>query len=57
MLNNQDISTPRLQMVRLLLSDLKDNVNKKLIQVFNVLQDANKSKIDGATNASQNIWN
>ena len=41
-----NISIPRIQMVKLLLCDLKSNINRKILLVYNFLQDANKSKIE-----------
>jgi len=43
---NGNISTHRLEMIKLLLSDIKYNVNQKLIHVYFQLQNANKSKTE-----------
>lgn len=44
--NNKNISVPRIQMIKLLLSELKSNIDRKLIQIYNLLQIVNKSKIE-----------
>jgi hypothetical protein len=46
MLCEQNISKSRLLMVKSILSDIKNDINKKLSQVYKVLQCARKSKIE-----------
>ncbi len=44
--NNKNISIPRIQMIKLLLSELKSIIDRKLTHIYNLLQDAYKSKIE-----------
>jgi len=46
MLNNKNISVPRIQMIKLLLSELKSNIDRKLILIYNLLEIVIKSKIE-----------
>jgi hypothetical protein len=43
--HNHNISTYRVEMVKLLLSDIKSNIKQKLLNIYFALQNANKSKI------------